>query len=87
MIGDGSIYVRIRETGTGFYFVPQFRIGQNRTEINKLLLNNIHIFLSELNIPSRVSTGQSRMMEINVSGKKALTDLMQQLELYQNMFY
>lgn len=87
MIGDGSVYVRIRETGTGFYFVPQIRIGQKRTELNKLLLNNIHIFLYELNIPSRVSSGKSRMMEINVSGKKALTDLMHQLELYQNMFY
>lgn len=76
MRGDGSVYVRIRETGTGFYFVPQIRIGQNRTELNKLLLNNIHIFLYELNISSRVSSGQSRMMEINVSGKKALTDLM-----------
>ena len=87
MVGDGSIYVRIRETGTGFYFVPQFRIGQKRTQLNKILLNNIHNFLSELKISSKVSTGNSRMMEINVSGKKALTDLTHQLEPYKNMFY
>lgn len=87
MMGDGGIYVRIRDVGTGVQFIPMFRIGQKNTLLNQSLLNSIKACLTSLGISSLVKASESRMMEIQISGKNALDALMTLLEPYSHFFY
>jgi hypothetical protein len=86
-MGDGGIYVRIRDVGTGVQFIPMFRIGQKNTLLNQSLLNSIKACLTSLGISSLVKASESRMMEIQISGKNALDALMTLLEPYSHFFY
>jgi hypothetical protein len=54
ILGDGNIYVRIRESDNIPWFIPCIWINQKITEDNLLFLKNIQIFLNKENINSSV---------------------------------
>jgi hypothetical protein len=54
ILGDGNLYVRIRESKNLPWFIPNIRIGQKVTKDNLFFLNNIKITLFENEISSSV---------------------------------
>ena len=54
ILGDGNIFVRIRESVNLPWFIPGIRINQKITEDNNLLLENISVLLNNENITSSI---------------------------------
>jgi hypothetical protein len=52
ILGDGNLYVRIRESKNLPWFIPNIRIGQTVTKNNLLFLNNIKNTLIKYEISS-----------------------------------
>ena len=66
ILGDGNLYVRIRESKNLPWFIPNIRIGQKVTRDNFLFLNNIKNTLLKNEISSSVSKiGHLYVISIN----------------------
>lgn len=88
MLGDGNIYVRIRDTKVGLEFVPLFRITQKNTAVNLSLYTKLVDFISSL--PGKLSPiikKQGDNLELHVFGKANVTSLMNMLAPYSHFFY
>nr|QKS32166.1 hypothetical protein [Sphaerobolus stellatus] len=80
MLGDGNIYVRIRDTKAGLDFLPLFRINQTNTVVNLALYTKLFYFISSL--PGKLSPiikKQGDNLELHVFGKANVTSLMNML--------
>lgn len=51
-LGDGNIYVRIRDGETGLQFIPRFKLTQVINEANYTLFLNMQMFLKSAGINS-----------------------------------
>lgn len=69
IIGDGNIYMRIRDTLVGLEFTPILRITQKNTVINIVLFHVIIDFLATQSINAIVDRACAVNLELRVSGK------------------
>ena len=87
-LGDGNIYLRIRDKIVGLEYIPQFRITQKNTVENLSLLTKVVDFISSL--PGELSPlikNQGENLEFILYGKTDLTNFMEILAPYHEFFF
>ncbi len=72
-IGDGNIYIRIREVSANVQFIPILRLPQKATGENISLITMITSFLQSLGVSARVSTEGPNVM-VKIEGLNAFSD-------------
>lgn len=77
ILGDGNIYMRIRDTIVGLEFSPIIRITQKNTTLNIELFRVIIDFLSIYSINAVVDQAQN--IELRIFGKKNVTNFIELL--------
>ena len=75
ILGDGTFSIRIRDSGKGLWFIPQFRIFQKNTLNNRILFNNIVNYLNSLSINSRITISKSNEV-VYENNTKAVTSIL-----------
>ena len=78
ILGDGNIYIRIRESKGFPWLIPNIRIGQKITDDNLNLLNIIKNTLEENNILANISK-RNHLLVISINNIKNVDKLMRWL--------
>ena len=86
MLGDGNIYVRIRDTKVGLEYIPIFRMTQKNTSDNGLLYTKLLKFGTSLELGPIIKTHKENL-EWHIFGKANVTSLMSMLSLHSEFFY
>lgn len=71
-IGDGNFYIRIRSSASSFQFIPQWRLIQNTTVINDVMMKAIGAYLKSFGVNSFLDYSGSNTT-LKVEGKDAVT--------------
>lgn len=77
-LGDGDMFIRIREVEGGIQFIPIFRLTQVRSSINLALFLIIQNYLKSIEITSYIKT-QTANYELAVEGKIMCDRLIQHI--------
>lgn len=77
--------VRIRDMGTNLLFIPLFRLGQNNSELNLALFEEMNSFLTTLGIKSQISP-EGRIVVLRIEGKNNIRLFLQLLNQYYPLF-
>jgi len=85
-LGDGSLYIRIRDKVTGLIFIPKFEIKQKNTPHNLHLMTRVCDFLSSQGITACLRTDSYYVLCV-VEGIDNLQKLLLVLEPYHKFFF
>src|SRR5947209_6682600 len=91
LLGDGSFTIRIRDFKNGVWFIPLIRLEQKYTLDNSNLLNNIHEYLSKLDIKGRihqyVKTNSSSHIVLTIENKTCVHNFVNIIKQYREFFF
>jgi len=85
-LGDGHIYIRIRNNLNGRRFIPIFGISQKNRTLNEELFKEMVIFFNKLEIKSMIRKSSPNLTFI-VEGKVNTTILREYLNNYSHFYY
>jgi hypothetical protein len=85
-LGDGSLYIRIRDKVTGLLFIPKFEIKQKNTPNNLHLMRKVCDFLNSKGVIACLRTDLYYVLCV-VEGIDNLQKLLLLLEPYQGLFF
>ena len=86
-MGDGCIYIRIRDSKTGLVFIPKFEIVQKNTASSIVLMKKICNFFSDKGIPSSLRIENRKVLCVIEGIENVCYKLLPLLEKQQEFFF
>jgi hypothetical protein len=86
-LGDGTLYVRIRDNQRGLNFVPKFEIKQKYTEVNVNLMELICKFLQSKKVKANLKTNSQYVFCLVEGVDNVCCSLIPLLNTHKELFF
>jgi len=86
-LGDGNLYIRIRDNETGLAFVPKFEIKQKFTESNRYIMDLICKFLQSKGVQANLRLDTQYVLCVVEGIDNVCNSLLPLLDTYKEFFF
>jgi hypothetical protein len=86
-LGDGSLYIRIRDNRSGLRFIPKFEIKQKYTDTNANIMELVCIFLQSKGIQANLSSNAQYVLAVVEGTDHVCNYLIPLLNTHKELFF